>query len=100
MTPELENKIIEALGKLEPLAQKFVIGMQTPNNGPKRWFTPKELLLKSIAVSAQIAPSTEIKLALSAIHGSIDILGFRETVRLAMILFRRKHAGTERAKKA
>lgn len=98
MTPELENKIIEALGKLEPLVAQFHFGITSPTS-VKRWFTPKELLLKSIAVSAQIAPSAEIKLALSAIHGSIDILGFRETVRLAMILFRRKHAGTERAKK-
>ena len=98
MTPELENKIIEALGKLEPLVNKFSIAMMKPSE-PVRWFTPRELGLKALAVSARLSPSPDLQMILVALHGAIDILGFRETVRLAMIL-RRKHAGKPAAKKA
>lgn len=99
MTSEQEQKLFEAVDKLrlDKVVEKFVIGMQTAN-GSKRWFTPKELGLKALAVSARLSPP-EIRMILVAIHGAIDILGFRETVRLAMIL-RRKHGTKPRTKEA
>ena len=95
-----EEALVKIAESLEKFQAHFRVALHdTQYNAAEnsRWYTPKQLLLNVLKISAPALPA-ELKVVAIAAHGAIDCLGFAETLRLIIELRRKKQNAGKQAK--
>ena len=96
---KLELAILAIADNFEKFSDQFRVAFVSTEGRAHKWYTPRAMFLRVMRVAAHASEgSPEAQLALSAIHGSVDVLGFSGTVKLVLELWRKNAGKKQQAK--